>query len=212
MLFLSGVEREDDDLKFIDWRAASFVFKEMRQFYDSPVYSFAILRGLVTSSGGITESTLKASSNSIFEHLSEMAKEADGGVAHKQEFLKKLIKLFDDHLKDERVTVPLMKTLEMLMTSDYLSDEALSPQMYEIHALTVKECNKSKNIAKLTSAVGLFSSFLSFQEKELVQKGVKSLLFLLYHGFPKVRVAAAEKLYTALLVVEDQALIHDNEE
>jgi hypothetical protein len=84
--------------------------------------------------------------------------------------------------------------------------------MHEIHALTVKECNKTKNMTKLISAVGLFSSFMTFEDKELVQKGLKSLLFLLYHNFPKIRVISAEKLYTALLVVEDQSLIHESEE
>lgn len=51
------------------------------------------------------------------------------------------------------------------MSSDYLSHNDLSPQMSEIHALTVKECNKSKNMGKLISSVGLFSSFLSFNDE-----------------------------------------------
>lgn len=141
-----------------------------------------------------------------------MANEADEGVAHKKIFLAKLIKLFEENLKNERITVPLMKTLEMLMSSDYLSHNDLSAQMSDIHALTVKECNKSKNMGKLISAVGLFSSFLSFNDDQLVKKGTKTLLYMLYHNFPKVRVVAAEKLYTALLVVEDQSLVHDKEE
>jgi hypothetical protein len=43
-------------------------------FFDSEVYSYSILTGLITSSGGLTESTLKASSNSLFEYLSKMTK------------------------------------------------------------------------------------------------------------------------------------------
>ena len=141
-----------------------------------------------------------------------MANEADKGIAHKRVFLSKLINLFDENLKIERITVPLMKTLEMLMSSDYLSQNELSDLMAAIHALSVKECNKSKNMGKLISAVGLFSSFLSFNDSTLVKKGTKSLLTMLFHKFPKVRVVAAEKLYTALLVVEDQSLVHDKEE
>jgi hypothetical protein len=82
-LFLSGIEREEDNLNFIDWRSASFIFKEIKPYFDSETYSCQIFKGLITSSGGITESTLKASSNSMFEHLSEMAKEEDKGVKHK---------------------------------------------------------------------------------------------------------------------------------
>ena len=42
---------------------------------------------------------------------------------HKKQFLGKLIKIFDLNLKDERVTVPLMKTIEMLLASDYLTEQ-----------------------------------------------------------------------------------------
>ncbi len=48
---------------------------------------------------------------------------------------------------------------------------------------------------------------LAFQDKELLLKAVKSLLFLLYHTFPKVRKLTSEKLYTALLTMEDYSLI-----
>lgn len=40
-------------------------------------------------------------------------------------------------MRDERVTIPLMKTLEMLLASDYLSDQELVNEMSELHALTV---------------------------------------------------------------------------
>ena len=48
---------------------------------------------------------------------------------------------------------------------------------------------------------------LSYQDKELCHKGLRSLLFLLYHGFPKVRATAAEKLYTSLIAMEECELI-----
>lgn len=42
---------------------------------------------------------------------------------------------------------------------------------------------------------------------------MKSLLFLLYHNFPKVRKLAAEKLYTGLLTMEEyDAIIPGGEE
>ena len=97
---------------YLPWRNAEFVFTSIRPFFDSNVFSISIFKGLITSSGGLTESTLKASSNSLFEYLSSM-KEA----SHKKIFLGKLIKIFELNLKDERVTVPLMKTIEMVRQS-----------------------------------------------------------------------------------------------
>jgi hypothetical protein len=78
----------------------------------------------------------------------------------KKRFLAKLILIFEMNLKDERVTVPLMKTIEMLLSSDYLSEADLLDELYQIHAVTVKECNKSKNIVKLMSSAGVFASML----------------------------------------------------
>lgn len=86
------------------------------------MYSPSIFKGLITSSGGLTESTLKASSNSLFEYLSAMGRDSEKGLENKKKFLGKLIQIFESNLKDERVTIPLMKTIEMLLTSDYLSD------------------------------------------------------------------------------------------
>ena len=70
-----------------------------------------MLKGLVTSSGGLTESTLKASSKTLFVYLSAMKGENN----KKSAFLKKLSTVFAENLKDDRVTVPLMKTCEMLL-------------------------------------------------------------------------------------------------
>ena len=189
---------------YLPWRNAEFVFTSIRPFFDSEIFSISILKGLITSSGGLTESTLKASSNSLFEYLSSMK-----DPSHKKLFLGKLIKIFDLNLKDERVTVPLMKTIEMLLASDYLTEqtEILLEELNQIHSVTVKECNKSKNIVKLMSSAGVFASMLVQTDKSLLSKCVKSLLFLLYHAFPRVRKLTAEKLYTALLTMEDATIL-----
>ena len=111
------------------------------------------------------------------------------------------------NLKDERVTVPLMKTIEMLLSSDYLFEADLLDELYQIHAITVKECNKSKNIVKLMSSAGVFAGMLIQTDPVLLQKSVRSLLFLLYHSFPRVRKLTAEKLYTALLTMDDASVV-----
>lgn len=131
---------------------------------------------MVTSSGGLTESTLKASANSLFAYLSQMK----GDVTKLSEFINKLIAIFEENLKDDRVTVPLMKTIETLLSSDYLGDAKLAKDFCNLHSLCVKECNKSKNIVKLMASVGVFSNMLLIQDEELAQKALKTLLFLLF--------------------------------
>jgi len=53
-----------------------------------------------------------------------------------------------------------MKTIETLLSSDYLGDVGLAQEFCELHALCVKECNKSKNIVKLMASIGVFSNML----------------------------------------------------
>lgn len=80
-----------------------------------------------------------------------------------------------------------MKTIEILLASDYLSDIELVPDLLEIHAFCVFECNKSKVIVKLLAAIGAFANMLTFQDQVLCTKALRSLLFLLYNVYPKVR-------------------------
>lgn len=110
----------EDEVAYLPWRNAEFVFNSIKPFFDSDTYALSIFKGLITSSGGLTESTLKASSNSLFEYLSNMSKDKEKGTEEKKKFLNKLITLFEQNLKDERVTIPLMKTIEMLLSTDYL--------------------------------------------------------------------------------------------
>ena len=100
-----------------------------------------------------------------------------------------------------------MKTIEMLLESDYLSENELCADHKRVHALTVQECSKSKNIVKLMGSVGVFTNMLSFKDQELCIKALRSLLFLLFHNFPKVRDTTAQKLYTSLLSLEEYELI-----
>lgn len=170
----------NDGIAYLPWRNAQFVFNSVKPFFDSEAYSMHILKGLITSSGGLTESTLKASQNSLFEYLSGMQKDKEGGIGQKRVFIGKLCKIMESNHKVDRVTVPLMKTIEMLLSADYLSDDEIQEDILEIHRLTVAECSKSKNIVKLMESVGVFAGMLSSSNTELCKKAIRTLLFLLY--------------------------------
>lgn len=150
----------DQGIAYLAWRSADFVFSHIKIFFDSPTYQKAILSGLITCSGGLTESTMKASQKSLFEFLSKMS----GKPEEKKTFLKIFIKIFEENSKNDLVTIPLLKTIETLLGSDYLSDPELVSVMLELHALSVVECNKCKSISKLTAAVSVFANMLNFQD------------------------------------------------
>jgi hypothetical protein len=93
-----------------------------------------------------------------------------------------------------------MKTLETIINSNYISEPELKEEMTQIHRFTVKENQGSKNIIKTLSAIGVHSALLNYGPT--IQKALRSLLFLLYHSFPKVWQTTSEKLYNYLLSLE----------
>lgn len=152
---------KDQGIAYLNWRSAEFVFGQtVQRFFSSPTYQKAIFRGLITCSGGLTESTMKASQKALFEHLSAMKSDS----VQKRAFLGIFIEILQENPKNDLVSIPLMKTVETLLGSDYLSGEELVPELMQVHALCVAECNKCKNIAKLTAGVGVFSNMLGYKD------------------------------------------------
>ena len=88
-------------------------------------------------------------------------------IKQKRVFIKKFNTISETHLKDDRIMVPLLKTIETLLNTDYLADDELQEDIMEIHRLAVAECNKSKNIVKLLAGVGCFAGMLNSSNPEL---------------------------------------------
>ena len=106
---------------------------------------------------------MKASQKALFQYLSGMK----GQHERKNGFLRKIITIFEDSQKDDRITIPLMKTIEIMIQSDYLSEPELGDALIEIHGQCVRECNKSKNIVKLMGSIGVFANLLTFENQVL---------------------------------------------
>ena len=113
------------------------------------------------------------------------------------------MKLYEAGFKKDRMSVPLMITVEKLLQANYLTDAEIQPDLYELHKVTVAETSRTKNIKKLHSCVGVMAGLLASEDPELQKKAIKTMLFMLYHKFPKIRVYASQQLYTGLLAMED---------
>ena len=57
-----------------------------------------------------------------------------------------------------------MKTLEMLMSTNYVSEPELEPVVTQIHRFTVKENQGTKSIIKTLAAVDLHTSLLNYPQ------------------------------------------------
>lgn len=112
------------------WDELEVIFVQIKCFFDSEHYGFAVLKGLIQCSGGISARHMKCSQNALFEYLSEASKLTgpDGnvdkalGIERKRKFIKLLIKLYEASFKKDRMSVPLMITVEKLLQANYLDD------------------------------------------------------------------------------------------
>ncbi len=44
-------------------------------------------------------------------------------------FLESFVRIFEANLKQERITIPLMKTLETIISTNYITEPELEPVM-----------------------------------------------------------------------------------
>jgi hypothetical protein len=101
--------------------------------------------------------------------------------------------IFEENLKEERITVPLMKTIESLLATNYLNHQELNDEFLTMHGLCTQEIKKTRNISKLIACAGVFGRLLDFEKVK--EKATRSLLIMLFNAFPKVRKLVAENLY-----------------
>ena len=102
----------DGDVK---WAVESETFPLFVKLLKLKDYSERVLLGLVVSVGGLTERLVKNSSQSLFTALAEMTS------TEINTFCSNILNLFKTFQKNDRVTIPMLKFLDMVFTSTSLS-------------------------------------------------------------------------------------------
>ncbi|KAM7371736.1 hypothetical protein PAMP_008946 [Pampus punctatissimus] len=184
----------------LNWNAPSQAFQYITQLLGLPQYQYHTLLGLTVSVGGITESTVHFSSQSLFDYLKGIQ---DNSAALSQ-FGDTLLSIFRDNLRNERVSVPFLKMLnQMLANSCFEIFTTQENHQFCVDLLTLcKEIKKSKDISKLRACVSVFCGLIQFQG-EVRKKVLSQLLMLLCHSFPVIRKTTAGQMYEMLLTYDD---------
>ncbi|ORX85382.1 ARM repeat-containing protein [Anaeromyces robustus] len=168
-----------------------------------PEFRTSILTGLVVSVGGITESLVRDSSTPLLKFISELPK----NNMTINDFLDSLLTIFSNYINDDRVTIPLLMVLELLLSSN--SFEKLEDQEYfvKIFENIKRVIFKSKNVKKLVPAIKTICGLLSQNiSEELKHNIMQRLLSYLVHPFPRIRKLTAEQFYLALLNIENKKI------
>uniref|UniRef100_A0A8K9UVW2 Tubulin-specific chaperone D n=1 Tax=Oncorhynchus mykiss TaxID=8022 RepID=A0A8K9UVW2_ONCMY len=149
----------------LNWNAPSQAFPHITQLLRLPQYQYHTLLGLTVSVGGLTESTVRFSSQSLFDHLMLIQQDA----AALGQFSETLLHVFRDNLRNDRYTHTHTHTLHQFCV-DLLS-------------LCKEEIKKSKDTQKLRSAIaedhsqpGVISLSFSLQIRKTTASQVYEML------------------------------------
>ncbi|XP_030891651.1 tubulin-specific chaperone D [Leptonychotes weddellii] len=189
------------DMASVNWNAPSQAFPRITQLLGLPTYRYHVLLGLAVSVGGLTESTVRYSTQSLFEYMKGIqndpqALEGFGGT---------LLQVFEDNLLNDRVSVPLLKTLDQMLANgcfNLFTAEQDHPFSVKLLALCKEEIKKSKDVQKLRSSVAVFCGMVQFPG-DVRRKVLLQLSLLLCHQFPVIRKTTASQVYEMLLTYGD---------
>lgn len=184
----------------LNWKAPSQAFQYITQLLGMSQFQYHTLLGLTVSVGGITESTVQYSSQSLFEYLKGIQDNSDALT----QFGDTLLNIFRDNLRNDRVSVPLLKMLNQMLANncfEIFTTQENHPFCVDLLTLC-KEIKKSKDISKLRACITVFCGLIQFQG-DVRKKVLSQLLMLLCHSFPVIRKTTAGHMYEMLLTYDD---------
>ncbi|XP_042304355.1 tubulin-specific chaperone D isoform X2 [Sceloporus undulatus] len=186
-----------------NWNAESQAFPRITQLLGLASYRYHVLTGLTVSVGGLTESTVRYSSQSMFDYLKSIQNDMDAMNI----FCETLLQVFEDNLLNDRVSVPLLKMLDQILANgcfDIFVAEENHPFPMKLLKLCKEESRKSKDVQKLRSSIAVFCGLIQFPG-DMRKQVLFQLFLLLCHPFPVIRKTTASQVYEMLITYSDVA-------
>ena len=188
------------------------LFDKLSYLLHEPVYAYNLLLGFIVSVGDLTQSVAEASGDALFSFMDTISDDRQS----LDKFCSHFIAIFRKYLKKDRVSIPLLKTLQQLLTKDSfsilfdVSDEAAVEFQDSLLALVKEEITKCKDAQKMLIGVSVLSGMLQFTRSGFRKAVLYHMMILLCQRFPVVRRTAAEQLYEAVITYEDIINGEDN--
>ena len=118
-------------------------------------------------------------------------------------FFAALISLFDEHTKDGRVILPLLVTVDKLLSHgcfDCLLEDQRSDFPQQLVSRIRKESSKCSDMKRLLAIIPVSLGLLHSNDLDLVHKTILPFVMrLLAHRYPRIRRCTAEQLYLKLI-------------
>ncbi|XP_028939561.1 tubulin-specific chaperone D-like [Antrostomus carolinensis] len=122
-----------------------------------------------------------------------------------ESFCETLLKVFEDNLHNDRVSVPLLIMLDQMLANgcfDIFTMQENHPFSVKLFTLCKEEIKRSKDVRKLRSSIGVFCGLIQFQG-DMREKVLFQLFLLLCHPFPIIRKTTASQVYEMLITYSD---------
>ncbi|XP_048512674.1 tubulin-specific chaperone D [Athalia rosae] len=187
----------------IDWKMESMTFPRFIRMLSFPPYTVPLLRGIIYSVGGLSESLVKHSSMSFFSYL----KEIDQVTAHR--LCDQVLDIFEESHKNERMITSLLAFMVRLISSgciQFILDDPESGFPRRLLILLKKEIKCINNTKLLISSIAVFCQLLQVQS-DVNKQAFGQLSIFLCNKYMCVRKITAVRTYEALtLYGEDMYL------
>ncbi|KAM3128124.1 hypothetical protein pb186bvf_019770 [Paramecium bursaria] len=159
-----------------------------------------ILIGLCISVGGISESIQKFSEQALNLYIQENANQLEN-------LLNQLLLIQVEYTQDERVIIPLYKTLSLILQKEEVHQlDQITQITQNIYHQLCKEIDKTQSINKLSACVQVIVDILQINQ-ELGVVIIKYIYQLLTCEFPKVRKQLADAFYLYLMSADNEEII-----
>eukprot|EP00112_Aurelia_sp_Birch-Aquarium-sp1_P000058 Seg1001.15 transcript_id=Seg1001.15/GoldUCD/mRNA.D3Y31 product="Tubulin-specific chaperone D" protein_id=Seg1001.15/GoldUCD/D3Y31 len=191
----------ESEIGEINWTVPAIAFPRMTRLLSLSSYKYSALLGFIVSVGGLTESLVRHSSQSLLQFLAEEQMSSD----QRGEFGEEILNIFRQNKKNDRVTIPLFRMLDLLISNgsfdSYIDDISMEFPV-KLVTLAKEEVARSGNAKKLVDSVKVFCGLLQFPG-ETRKKALSQLMTYLCHKYPRVRKETSEHLYTTFITFED---------
>jgi len=195
----------------INWGQPESTFPILMRVVNIDAFFYPIISGLVISVGGLTESVTKHSAKSLLDYIRALKKSKS--MVKVAKIGKAFIRLFDEHTKDGRVILPLLVTLDKLLSHrslDELLQEQRSDFSNQLVARIRKESSQCTDIKRVMAIIPVALGLLDASDIDLVHNTLLPFIMrLLVHRYPRIRRCTAEQLYVKLL--EDSSVVPNTE-
>lgn len=184
----------------IEWRMESATFPRFIKMLSFPPYKINLLRGIIFSVGGISESLVKYSSVSLFTYLQEID---ETGL---KDLCEKILNIFEESHKNERMIISMFAFLDRLLSSGCIQsilDDANNTISERILVLLKNEIKYSGNMKLLISSINVFCQLLQVRGP-VAERAFCQLSIFLCHKYTSLRKTTAIRTYEALTLYGEE--------